>query len=216
MMVHHINRRLIEAATVTIVDKEGLIGRGILVPGQLILTAAHCLTYDMNGHDLIGLSLGDHCLVHIDTAQGQRLHVTPLAIDHVADIAVLGALDNQTFYDQADAFEAWCERTIPAPLCCATPPLRQPIPAFVYDHTRQWLEGTVELAAPWPIPTLALSMPDIQGGTSGSAIVTEDGSVIGIVSQTSTSGGYGPTPWPWQALPVWVVVQMRQAEEGGR
>jgi len=35
----------------------------------------------------------------------------------MADIAVLGSLDNQTFDDEAEAFEQFCEETEPVPLC---------------------------------------------------------------------------------------------------
>ena len=42
-----------------------------------------------------------------------------LAVEPVQDVAILGALDNQTFYDEVEEFEDFCENTKPVTLCRA-------------------------------------------------------------------------------------------------
>ena len=102
-------RNAIERATVTFM-KSG--GRGILVPGNLVITAAHCIGFSCEGE----MALGDSYVEGIKTGQGD-LMVTPWAIEPVSDIAVVGSLDNQTFPSDADAFMKFSEKTDPVQLC---------------------------------------------------------------------------------------------------
>jgi hypothetical protein len=75
----------IAKATVTTLRRGG--GQGVLVNGNLIITAAHCLDWSCDGE----LVLRKHS-VEVRTRQGE-LKVTPIAIEPVKDIAVLGSLD---------------------------------------------------------------------------------------------------------------------------
>ena len=60
-------------------------GQGVLVCGNVILTAAHCIGFNLEG----GMVLGDFYIEDIETAQGM-LKVGPLAVEPISDIAVLG------------------------------------------------------------------------------------------------------------------------------
>jgi len=219
-VLSEIQQRRIEQASVTVwIRAREAMGRGVLVGGQLILTAAHNIIHALEERSpwpvaslLIGLSMGDRMVVEIETAQG-LLHVAPLAIDPVSDMAVLGPLDEQECGEQVEAYEAWCAATAPVSLCLHDFPLREPIPAFVYTHTGQWLAGSVQqvrAAASY----LALAMPGVQGGTSGSPVVTAAGAVLGVISQTSDNGD-GPLPRAHLTLPVWALRQI-QAEAASR
>lgn len=69
----------------------------------------------------------------------------------------------------------------------------------------------------------------IKGGTSGSAIVNDEGEIVALVSiaggtvdpdqETATeipfieTGCYGPSPRPHMALPVWAVKHIEDASE---
>jgi V8-like Glu-specific endopeptidase len=44
-MLSEQRQKRIAQACITIVKPNGARGRGVLVPGQLVLTAAHCVTY---------------------------------------------------------------------------------------------------------------------------------------------------------------------------
>jgi len=225
MLSEAIKRRIADACVT--VGSGDVKGRGVLVGAQLVLTAAHNIVYYLDetaprplASAPVGLATGDHVVIPIETSHG-LLHVAPLAIEPVQDIAVLGALDNQVFWDEVEAYEAWCEAVAPIPLCYEDLPLWQPVPVAVYTHRDTWLEGTAELGRPdarWTIVT----MPDgIEGGTSGSPIVTVQGAIMGIVSQFGgsepdalTKGRQGPAPRPHLTLPAWVLRQIQYEEEG--
>jgi hypothetical protein len=192
---------------------EGL-GRGVLVAGGFVFTAAHCVTHDLTG----AMALGDHFLQEIETTYGV-LRVTPRAVEPVADIAVFGAPDGQVFWNDASAFEVWCDAVVPVPLCREDFPMFQPVPVAVYTHRGIWLEGTIQQPRP-DAHGVWITMPDgIEGGTSGSPIVTAQGAIVGIVSQVGGDASLDPekgyegfAPRPHLTLPVWVVQQI-QAEE---
>src|SRR5271163_2568014 len=96
-------------ATVRI-DKLG--GQGVLVPGHSLLIATHCIRWDGAG----GMTLGDHFIETVTTRSGTKLRVGPLAAEPVSDMAVPGALDDQEFYRESNAFEQWCDTTDAVPL----------------------------------------------------------------------------------------------------
>ena len=194
-------------------------GQGVLVEGDLILTAAHCIT-------VTGVGSGNYedILNRIETNDGSQLLVETFAVEPVADIAVLGCVDYQDIPDWAEKFETFCENTTPLPICCREFPLSQPFPIFIYDHKEKWITGTARQmqknARGLPI------VPDqrIEGGTSGSPVVNDTGELLGIVSR---SGETHPNPdskqfslknkplslhgfilRPHLVLPVWVVQQI--------
>ena len=226
-MLSETQQRLIEQASVTVwIREREAMGRGVLVSGQLILTAAHNVIYAIEERSslplastLIGLGMGDPMAVEIKTTHG-LLHVAPLAIEPVTDIAVLGALDGQVFFDECEAYEAWCEAVAPVPLCYEQFPFMTPIPVAVYTHRGTWLEGTAQQGGPtWH--GFWINMPEgIEGGTSGSPIVTAQGTLAGIVSQAGGTesdalekGREGYAPRAHLTLPGWVLRCIQAAEE---
>jgi hypothetical protein len=119
-------RARVAAATVKFLRRGG---QGVLVPGHLIssagsprgtspdhllFTAAHVIGWSAKGY----MALGDDArfVEGIATATGVRLLAYPLAVEPVADIAVLGALDGQWHPDAEEAYEAFCEQTTPVPV----------------------------------------------------------------------------------------------------
>jgi len=84
-------------------------GQGVLVGGNLILTAAHCVTYTLTG----AMVLGEYFVEKIKTKDGAELEVCPWAVEPMSDIAVLGALDEQECSDKGKAFEVFCDQTKP-------------------------------------------------------------------------------------------------------
>jgi hypothetical protein len=65
--------------------------------------------------------LGDDYLEKVQTADGEELLLAVLAIEPVADVAVLGAPDNQRLLAQAIAFDEFTARTEPAALFRGAP-----------------------------------------------------------------------------------------------
>jgi hypothetical protein len=65
--------------------------------------------------------LGDDYLEKVQTADGEELLLAVLAVESVADMAVLGAPDNQRHLDRAIAFDEFTARTKPAALFRGAP-----------------------------------------------------------------------------------------------
>ncbi|SPE45190.1 hypothetical protein SBA7_70017 [Candidatus Sulfotelmatobacter sp. SbA7] len=197
------NRERVERATVRLVERGG---HGVLVPGGFILTATHCIDWSGTG----GMVLGDVYPTGIETASGVKFRVGVYACDPVADIAVLGELENQECSDDADAFQGWCEQVEPVALCTSDIETGQPCPVFVYTHKHEWIAGSVTRFGALVQSSVALCAEDIESGTSGSPVVTGDGLLLGIVSNTSShpaGASCGGMPVPYMSLPHWVLAR---------
>ncbi len=192
------NKSDIANATVTLL---GLGGRGVLVPGNVITTAAHCVNFSTTG----GMVLGDWHIEGIETSKGENLLTSPYAVEPITDIALLGAPDDQEFYEEANRFEEFCERTKPVPLCLDEYELMQEFPVFTLTHKGTWVSGSA-IQVRENAPTLFIEFDEqIEGGTSGSPIVNVSGELVGIISNASISKtSNGSAPRPHLALPVWV------------
>jgi len=219
-------RDTVEKATVTIRKGEGH-GRGVLVKGNLILTAAHCLDCTCDG----SMVMNEHLPVEIKTYDGKKLLTNKMAIEPCSDIAVLGSPDNQVFYEEAEQFEEFCDGTIPLRLFdgfATKIDLNKPVeqllkeqqfPVHIYTHEDKWLNGTGESFH----PSYRRIKFDLltKGGTSGSPIVNDSGELVGIVSQGSAhhkegksvpqKEGFGVVPS--RNLPVWIYNAIMAYEE---
>jgi hypothetical protein len=203
-------RRLVERATVTF---KSTGGRGVLVPGEIILTAAHCIAWSGEG----GMALGDHHLELIDTAAGP-LNVSPLAVEPVSDIAAMGPPDGQEFPDDSEAFERLCAAVRPLRPYVSPLAPRVPVPVHIFTHKGAWITGTAKVLRD-DAHRAWIETDLIEGGTSGSAIVTDSGDVLGIVSHSGGVEGddrcTGLAARPHLALPAWLVRQLLRADERG-
>jgi hypothetical protein len=119
-------------------------GLGVLVPGGFVVTAAHCIGWTSAGP----MALGDYYREPIVTADGQELVVAPLAVEPVSDLAVLGAMDEQEFRHEVDAFKAFCETTPPVPLAMDELVTFVSHRAYVFTHDQGVIEATVQLNGP--------------------------------------------------------------------
>lgn len=200
MITKRIQREVAEA-TISLPGKQG---QGVLVGGNLILTAAHCISFECSG----GMVLGDHYAEDVVTAS-MNLKAAPLAIEPLHDIAALGSPDDQTFPDDALTFEKFCESTKPVQVCMDDLQLFKTFRVYVLTHKGTWTEGVAELCS-MDNPMLAIESDEqIEGGTSGGPIVNDSDELVGIVSSFSDAkidqvGGQGFAPRPHLALPVWI------------
>lgn len=155
------------------------------------------------------MALGDDHLEHVVTASGARFRLNVAATEPRADIAVLGAPDEQRFRADADAFSEWCNAVAPVELSARRLVPGELMPVHVLTHDRGWIEataaryGTESCGSVW----LEASEP-INGGTSGGPIVDVDGRLVGVVSHSSEDSNEGMFPWARLALPAWSPVRV--------
>lgn len=85
-----------------------LRGQGVLIPGGKILTAAHCVGWTAEG-DMV---LGEPFIEPVRFGP-REFKLTPFAVESVCDVAVLGALDDQTFCRECEQWAEFCESAVP-------------------------------------------------------------------------------------------------------
>ncbi len=110
-------------------------GRGILVPGRMIVTAAHVIHWKADGT----MALSDSYVEEMTASDEQVYRVQPLAVESVSDLAVLGALNGMVsaeFAEAAEAFESLCAVITPIALETGEFELATPCPAYGSRTTR--------------------------------------------------------------------------------
>jgi S1-C subfamily serine protease len=189
----------VTAATVRLTRRSG---QGVLVPSGYILTAAHCVKWSGHGD----MALGDFFFETIKTRDGRTLKGSLHAAEPVADIAVIGAPDDQALPADCFAYLDFTETTEAVPLFRRALRPAQSLAVQVLTHKGQWVVGTVtNCSIKLSVGTLVLKTnQQIKGGTSGGPVVTESGELIGLVSWTSEPGLEGIVCAPWLALPRWI------------
>ncbi len=161
------------------------------------------------------MALGDYYCEEIVAADGRNLMVQPLAVEPVSDLAVLGAVDGQAsaeFAKAADAFDDFCGTTEPVRLAIDELELFVPLVAYAFTHNKGVIQVRAMQCAP-EAATLGIQADEqIEGGTSGGPVVTSDGRLLGIISNTGSAIGEmrcnGQTPRVHLAAPVWLVRRM--------
>jgi hypothetical protein len=200
-------RRQVERATVRFLRNGG---QGVIVPGSFILTAAHCINWELTG----GMTLGDYFLEKVECG-GREFLASVFAVEPVNDIAVLGEPDNQALSEEADLFQEVMESVQPVPLNLEEFELFEEFPAFIFTHKGNWLKAQAQQCRE-KSGNFALSSPmQIEGGTSGSPIVDTEGKLLSLVSWASETKGpcRGSGPRPQWALPRWVLERIINAAE---
>jgi hypothetical protein len=162
------------------------------------------------------MEFGDRRYVEDMTAGRRQLRICVLAVEPVADIAVLETLDPQVskdFYNAATVFDRFCDDTEPVQIFTADIPPTGQLPVYILTHTRKWVSGLARRPG-LELPSLTIeSKSGISGGTSGGPVVTEDdGLLVGVVS---TAGGPVDKPSTrltaprvYVAAPRWLIRRM--------
>jgi S1-C subfamily serine protease len=202
-------RARIAAATVRFKARRG---QGVIVPGPLIVTAAHVLSA---AHELIDWTNAEP--VFEEVAVGDRTVAAEVrAIEPIADIAVLSRPDDQTAYESAEAFDAVIAPIRPVPICTTDFVLFESVPVYIFTHTGRWVIAQATQSSA-NAPNLFLRASEhIALGTSGSPVVTPGGELIGVAS---TAGGREGAPMTditvprlHLTAPGWLVGPMRDPE----
>lgn len=194
-------RNTVEKATVDFLEKGG---RGVLVEGGFILTAAHCIKCTCEG-DMV---LGDDFTINIQTYDNS-FKIDTFAVEPMKDIAVLGSADDQQYYEDAKNFEKFYEKTIPIKMCSDKFGIDQEFVSYIFTHKKSWVKAkTISRITRLEMYTDEL----IENGTSGSPIVNANGELIGIMSQSKIDSREPDTgkyfsfgSHPNLTLPIWVL-----------
>jgi hypothetical protein len=185
-------------------------GRGFVVQERenfrqrLTITAAHCLPHipippveAETFSDVLG-PLGGEATVSAEC----------VFVDPVRDVAVLGPPDNQELDQQANAYDALIDPTVPLKIS-DIPTLKSPTPAYLVALDGHLVDCTAEHLGG---PRLLVNSPpgEIAAGMSGSPILDCAGAVIGIVSESvrrsEAEATKGHSPRLVTCLPGWLLI----------
>jgi hypothetical protein len=188
-------------SVVTVADGRGFVINGPeigLIDSRLVITAAHCLpTLPLSFAGILPedrfylKSLGP--LGTVPTVSAECLFADP-----VADLAVLCIPDD---YEEAEAYEKLVESTVTLPI------RNSPKKGYgwVLSLGGEWLRVEVDY---WREGRMIITNEKgkiddlIQGGMSGSPIISEEGAAIGVVSICTSN--HGISPRLIRDLPVWL------------
>jgi hypothetical protein len=188
-------------------------GRGFVVEHRgeyLVVTASHCLPWLPSG---FGIAYSEE---HVYRNMLGPLNSPPtvacecLFINPIADVAVVGVPDTQTYSDEADGYRALLEYATPFRITEAPEKAR----GFLLSVEGEWFGCQVQWMERGDGP-LWVSKPaqPIEGGMSGSPIVSETGNAIGIVAASvmenekdAATDEFGASnPRLMRDLPLWLL-----------
>ena len=188
--------------------KSGVItvgdGRGFVVEGageRLVITAAHCLPSLPPALPAFGLEARTYGPLLSRRGEEPRAWAVCRFVDPIADIAVLGPPGNP----HADEYKALMET---ASALSIGGSLRNPVNFWVPARLlsldgRRWFSCTVRhFGGPLWVTHAAEVIRD---GMSGSPIVTEIGTAIGVVCTAAAPWEGGPNPRLSHNLPGWLL-----------
>jgi hypothetical protein len=193
-----------KASVITI----GQGGRGFIIEGphseRFVVTAAHCLRKLPRPK----ISDSEDRFYRLLAAPGKkaRIMVECLFADPISDVAVLGAPDNQATPDDADAYQTLIVAATTIPINYAPPTELDGSTAWVLMLDGEWAPCLVQCYKDGRLRLEAAAEGVIVGGMSGSPILARDGSAIGVISRSDSSGKFGgPNPQLSRNLPGWLV-----------
>jgi hypothetical protein len=187
--------------------KSGVItvgdGCGFVVAGageRLVITAAHCLPFLPPASPSLGLEPRTYGPLLAPRGEMPRAWAVCRFVDPIADIAVLGSPDAP----YADDYKALMAAATVLPIGDA---LRHPVnfwaPARLLSLDGRWFSCTIRhYGGPLWITHAA---ERVLAGMSGSPIVAEAGTAIGVVCAITSPREGGPNPRLSDNLPGWLL-----------
>ncbi len=183
-------------------------GRGFIVENRqdrVVITAAHCLPHFPPCHAASFFEERTYAklLASLDDPT-PAVWAECLFADPVADIAVLGCPDDQSLFDEAEAYYAL---TDDMPLLVIAK-VDENAPGWLLSLDGNWMRCNVRHhSGPLWIENAEYG---IRGGMSGSPILDDDGDALGVVcigssltDESCTSAG--PNPRLTHSLPGWML-----------
>lgn len=192
----------VENAFVKVIKDDVESGSGVAVYGEYILTAAHCTNYTLMSKFFVGKHFGQ-----IIENQEKKIFVSPVAIEPICDIALLG--EPRWDGDEGLDYLLWHGELNPVPICFEDYELNTDFRVYIYNHKREWIQGIAKAN----LKKLFIEFhKPIESGTSGSPIINERGEIVGIFSYSTTGTNNGYAPRVDQTLPVWLCDLIKEAQ----
>jgi hypothetical protein len=207
------------AAFVTV----GGYARGFVVEtshARLVITAAHCLPHLPTAHPA---ATEERAYANLLGPLGAPPSISAECVfaDPAADLAVLCGPDGQELYDQSEAYERFVEAASALRIDVVTSPRE----AWLLMLDGLWERCSVRVTDNYFFPGLALTIVGAtQGnaaGTSGSPIVSAEGTALGVISLGSLDGSgslFGDQagqPLLAGTLPGWLLAALNVRVENG-
>ena len=149
---------------------------------RIVITAAHCLPFLPPCQSYAELEKRTYKALLGALGQNSTVWAECVFVDPVGDIAVLGPPENEAFSDECDAYQALVENITPLRIA----DVREESSAQLLSLDGEWFGCKVQHnGGPFWFTDAAKG---ILSGMSGSPILAEDGSAIGVVS---VGGGVG-------------------------
>ena len=178
-------------------------GRGFVVQGvreRYIITAAHCLPFQPPAMSFSHLDERMYENLCAPIGSEPTVSVECLFVDPIGDIAVLGPPDEQAFPDANEQYYSLVDGT--AALDIADPPNTGD--AWLLSLDKRWFGCSVRHAG-GPLWITRASQA-IEGGMSGSPIISDGGVAIGIVCTNAQA----PTATLTGNLPGWLLNEFKR------
>jgi hypothetical protein len=92
-------------------------------------------------------------------------------------------------------------------------PLRWTMPVLIFNRDRRWVKATANIFRKHQAKLCFESEVAIHGGASGGPIITGEGKLIGLVSQSNEPANgrakyFGEAARPVCALPIWAIYEL--------
>jgi hypothetical protein len=182
-------------------------GRGFVIEGRvdrLIITAAHCLPFFPPCMSFSGLDERTYQKLLAPIGAEPTIWAECLFVDPVSDIAILGPPDDQELSDQWEQYNNMVEPL--GAIVIADAPDEETT-AWLLSLDKRWCRCIVRHNG-GPL-WLSGAADGIHGGMSGSPVMLDDGTAVGVVcaagggpgSRLYTEGG--PNPRLMHNLPGW-------------
>jgi hypothetical protein len=166
-------------------------GRGFVVEAQgkrYVITAAHCLPHFPEPHPASHLQEKTYAKLIAPLGEEPTVGAECVFVDPIADIGVLGTPDGQELYDEAVAWDRLIKKA--GVLVVGTLPEQATVWLLSLDG--KWRQAHAQHRGCGSGIWLSKAEGKIEGGMSGSPILTSDGRAAGVVSTSmgsATDGG---------------------------
>lgn len=179
--VSGIDDRVLAKAEKAIVRFPRIHELGVFVQGGFILSAGRSIASSIPSR--VG---SEELTERIDFEGGNGFLARVMALEIVANIALLGPFESDDAPSETERYQQLCESIEPLAISGSLPTQFGDSAVYIFDRPGKWIKGVATFfGSDDPNIYLQPSAP-IENRAAGSPILTESGELIGVVSSFST------------------------------